>query len=134
MYRNNNTRQGCITLEVYRIPDKIKVDSNDLTSPIIVNIKSLHKLIVHVNSLECNLNSHLSNASSKLFMIVNKQSEDLNIKCNTNSRIKVNCGIICSRSELDKVLRVSPNLIFLSKSNNFTDDVYVISNVVWNVN
>lgn len=134
MYWNNNSKQGCITLKVYRTPNKIKVKSEDLATPIIVSGISLHKIIVHANLIECNLNSIISKASSSLFMLVNREDEDLNIKCNTNSKLKINCGVICTRSELDKVLKVSPNFIFLSKSNNFTDDVYIISNVVWDIN
>lgn len=134
MYWDNNTKQGCITIKVYRIPNKIRIVSEDLTTPIIVNGKSLHKLMVHANLIECNLSSIISKASSSLFMLINREDKDLNIKCNTNSKLKINCGIICSRGELDKVLEVSPNFIFLSKSNNFTDDVYIISNVVWNIN
>lgn len=134
MYWDNNSKQGCITLKVYRTPNKIKVTSEDLATPIIVSGKSLHKIIVHANLIECNLSSIISKASSSLFMLINREDKDLNIKCNTNSKLKINCGIICSRGELDKVLEVSPNFIFLSKSNNFTDDVYIISNVVWNIN
>lgn len=134
MYWDNNTKQGCITIKVYRTPNKIRVSSEDLATPIIVSGKSLHKIIVQANLIECNLNSIISKASSSLFMLVNREDEDLNIKCNTNSKLKINCGVICTRSELDKVLKVSPDFIFLSKSNNFTDDVYIISNVVWNIN
>lgn len=134
MYWDNNSKQGCITIKVYRTPNKIKVTSKDLATPIIVSGKSLHKIIVHANIIECNLSSIISKASSSLFMLVNREDEDLNIKCNTNSKLKINCGIICSRGELDKVLEVSPDFIFLAKSNNFTDDVYIISNVVWNIN
>lgn len=134
MHWDNNSKQGCITLKVYRTPNKIKVTSEDLATPIIVVAKSLHKIMVHANLIECNLNSIISKASSSLFMLVNREDEDLNIKCNTNSKLKINCGVICTRSELDKVLKVSPDFIFLSKSNNFTDDVYIISNVVWNIN
>ena len=134
MHWDNNSKQGCITLKVCRTPNKIKVTSEDLTTPIIVSGKSLYKIIVHANLIECNLNSIISKVSSSLFMLVNREDEELNIKCNTKSKLKINCGIICSRSELDKVLKVSPDFIFLSKSNNFTDDVYIISNVVWNIN
>ena len=134
MHWDNNSKQGCITLKVYRTPNKIKVTSEDLTTPIIMSGKSLHKLMVHANIIECNLSSIISKASSSLFMLVNREDKDLNIKCNNNSKLKINCGVICSRSELDKVLKVSPDFIFLSKSNNFTDDVYIISNVVWNIN
>jgi hypothetical protein len=134
MHWDNNSKQGCITLKVYRTPNKIKVTSEDLATPIIVSGKSLHKIIVHANLIDCSLSSIISKASSSLFMVVNKENEDLNINCNTNSKLKINCGVICTRSELDKVLKVSPNFIFLSKSNNFTDDVYIISNVVWNIN
>lgn len=134
MHWDNNSKQGCIVLKVYRTPNKIKVTSEDLATPIIVSGKSLHKITVHANPIECNLSSIISKAYSPLFMLVNREDEDLNIKCNTNSKLKINCGVICSRSELDKVLRVSPDFIFLSKSNNFTDDVYIISNVVWDIN
>ena len=134
MYWNNNSKQGCITLKVYRTPNKIKVTSEDLATPIIVSGKSLYKIIVHANLIDCSLSSIISKVSSSLFMVVNKENEDLNIKCNTNSKLKINCGVICTRSELDKVLKVSPDFIFLSKSNNFTDDVYIISNVVWDIN
>ena len=134
MYWDNNSKQGCITVKVYRIPDKIRIISKDSTTPITVSGKSLHKIIVHSNLIECNLSSIISKASSSLFILVNKDGEDLNIKCNTNPKLKINCGVICTRSELDKVLKVSPNFIFLSKSNSFTDDVYIISNVVWNIN
>lgn len=134
MHWDNNSKQGCVTVKVYRTPDKIRIISKDLTTPITVSGKSLYKIIVHANLIECNLNSIISKASSSLFMLVNREDEDLNIKCNTNSKLKINCGVICTRSELDKVLKVSPNFIFLSKSNNFTDDVYIISNVVWDIN
>lgn len=134
MYWDNNSKQGCITLKVYRTPNKIKVKSEDLATPIIMSGKSLHKIIVHANLIECNLSSIISKASSSLFTLVNREDEYLNIKCNTNSKLKINCGVICTRSELDKVLKVSPDFIFLSKSNNFTDDVYIISNVVWDIN
>lgn len=134
MYWDNNSKQGCITIKVYRIPDKIRIISKDLTTPITVSGKSLHKIIVHANLIDCNLSSIISKASSSLFMLVNREDEDLNIKCNNKSKLKINCGVICTRSELDKVLKVSPNFIYLSKSNGFTDDVYIISNVVWNIN
>lgn len=113
MHWDNNSKQGCITVKVYRTPDKIRIISKDLATSIIVKGKS---------------------TSPSLFMTVNKENEDLSIKCNTNSKLKVNCGIVCSISKLDKVLKVSPDFIFLSKSNGFTDDVYIISNVVWNIN
>ena len=134
MHWDNNSKQGCVTVKVYRTPDKIRIISKDLTTPIIVSGKSLYKIIVHANLIDCSLSSIISKASSSLFMVVNKENEDLNINCNTNSKLKINCGVICTRSELDKVLKVSPNFIFLSKSNNFTDDVYIISNVVWDIN
>lgn len=134
MHWDNNSKQGCITLKVYRTPNKIRVSSEDFTTPIVLSGKSLNKIIVNTNLIDCNLSSIISKASSSLFMLVNREDEDLNIKCNTNSKLKINCGVICSRSELDKVLKVSPNFIFLSKSNGFTDDVYIISNVVWNIN
>lgn len=134
MYWNNNSKQGCVTVKVYRTPNKIRISSEDLTTSIVVSGKSLHEITVNINLIDCNLSSIISKTSSSLFMLVNREDEDLNIKCNTNSKLKVNCGIICSRSELDKVLEVSPDFIFLAKSNNFTDDVYIISNVVWNIN
>ena len=134
MHWDNNSKQGCVTVKVYRTPDKIRIISKDLTTPIIVSGKSLYKIIVHANLIDCSLSSIISKASSSLFMVVNKENEDLNINCNTNSKLKINCGVICTRSELDKVLKVSHNFIFLSKSNNFTDDVYIISNVVWDIN
>lgn len=37
-------------------------------------------------------------------------------------------------SEDPKYLEVDPNFIYLMPSNNFTDDVNVLSNVVWNAN
>lgn len=134
MYWDNNSKQGCVTVKVYRTPNKIRVSSEDLTTPIIASGKSLHKIIAHTNLIECNLSSIISKASLPLFMLVNRGDEDLNIKCNTKSKLKINCGVICTRSELEKVLKVSPNFIFLSKSNSFTDDVYIISDVVWNIN
>ena len=134
MYWDNNSKQGCVTVKVYRTPNKIRVSSEDLTTPIVLSGKSLHEITVNTNLIDCNLSSIISKTSSSLFMLVNREDEDLNIKCSTNSKLKVNCGVICSRSELDKVLEVSPDFIFLAKSNNFTDDVYIISNVVWNIN
>ena len=46
--------------------------------------------------------------------------------------IKVSCGLVCSVTKAN-YLRVSPKYIFLMPGNNFSDDVLVTSNVVWNV-
>jgi hypothetical protein len=134
MYRDNNTRQGCVLVKVHRIPDKIKVDSEDLTKPLEMFLKSLYEIRVHTSIIENTITSHSSRMSAQLMTTTYREDKDLEVKCSGSSRLKVNCGIICSKSELDKVLRVSPDLIFLSKSNNFTEDVYIISNVVWNIN
>lgn len=47
--------------------------------------------------------------------------------------IKVSCGLVCSVTKAN-YLRVSPEYIFLMPGNNFSDDVLVTSNIVWNVN
>ena len=47
--------------------------------------------------------------------------------------IKVSCGLVCSVAKAN-YLRVSPKYIFLMPGNNFSDDVLVTSNIVWNVN
>lgn len=44
------------------------------------------------------------------------------------------CGLVCDTIQKDKIVKVNPEYIFLTPSNNFTEDVFVISNVVWNVN
>ena len=48
--------------------------------------------------------------------------------------LNVVCGLVCDTIQKDRIVKVSPEYIFLNKSNNFSDDVYVISNVVWEVN
>lgn len=48
------------------------------------------------------------------------------------SRIKVNCGLVCSVNHA-LILKVEPEYIWLMESNNFTDDVVVWSNVEWHV-
>lgn len=47
--------------------------------------------------------------------------------------VKVSCGLVCSVTKAN-YLRVSPKYIFLMPGNNFSDDVLVTSNIVWNVN
>ena len=44
---------------------------------------------------------------------------------------------VCLGSEIiweHKYLNVEPQYLWLTESNNFTDDVDILSNVVWNVN
>lgn len=66
----------------------------------------------------------------------------ININCKKSFKLKVEdtspklnicCGLVCDINIVKYYLRVNPNMIFLSKSNNYTDDVYIISNVVWNI-
>ena len=49
---------------------------------------------------------------------------------NPNRSIKVSVGIVCDVGK-DAYLRVEPDYIWLMPSNNFEDNVDVLSNVVW---
>lgn len=60
--------------------------------------------------------------------------KDINIHSQRiGNGIKVSCGLVCSVAKAN-YLRVSPKYIFLMPGNNFSDDVLVTSNIVWNVN
>lgn len=48
------------------------------------------------------------------------------------SGLKVSCGLVCSVNTA-KELKVEPRYIFLMESNNYTEEVCVISNVEWKV-
>lgn len=63
-----------------------------------------------------------------------KIGESINIHSKRiGNGIKVSCGLVCSVAKAN-YLRVSPKYIFLMPGNNFSDDVLVTSNIVWNVN
>lgn len=110
MYRGNNTGQGCLLVKAY----------------------SLSKLRIKAFSIEKGIKYKVS-GNSLLFLNTSRLGEDFKVRCNQSSSLKINCGLVCTLNQL-KVLKVNPNLIFLSKSNNFADDVYIVSNVVWNIN
>lgn len=46
--------------------------------------------------------------------------------------LKVSCGLVCSVNAA-RVLKVEPEYIFLMETNNYTEEVCVISNVEWKV-
>lgn len=57
----------------------------------------------------------------------------LNVKVKRAGEVlKVNCGLVCSINKA-RHLSVTPKQIFLMPGNQFTDDVLVKANVVWNV-
>lgn len=47
-----------------------------------------------------------------------------------NPKIEVKAGVVCDVGK-DAYLSVSPDYIWLMSSNNFEDNVDVLSNVVW---
>lgn len=54
----------------------------------------------------------------------------INISVNPSHSIKVSVGVVCDVGK-DAYLRVYPDYIWLMPSNNFEDNVDVLSNVVW---
>lgn len=44
--------------------------------------------------------------------------------------MKVSVGIVCDANR-DVYVRVNPDYIFLTPSNNFEDDIDIISNIIW---
>lgn len=46
--------------------------------------------------------------------------------------LKVCCGMVCSVNKA-KILKVEPKHIFLMAANNYTEQVFVISNIKWKV-
>lgn len=46
--------------------------------------------------------------------------------------LKVTCGLFCPINK-ERILKVEPTHIFLMKTNNYTEQVCVISNVKWHV-
>lgn len=53
----------------------------------------------------------------------------LDVSAQFNRPIQVTCGVICDVQK--KYLSVNPDYIWLMPSNNFEDNVDVLSNVVW---
>lgn len=45
---------------------------------------------------------------------------------------KVSCGLICS-VRTERTLDVSPKHIFLMEANGYTDEVYIVTNAIWNL-
>lgn len=48
--------------------------------------------------------------------------------------ISVSCGLVCTPNEAKKILEVQPEIIFLTRDNNWMADVEIISNVEWLIN
>jgi hypothetical protein len=45
--------------------------------------------------------------------------------------LKVRCGVVCSLAEVLPYIEVEPDVIWLTPSNNFSEEVVVYSNVTW---
>lgn len=45
--------------------------------------------------------------------------------------LKVRCGVVCSPAEVLPYIEVEPDFIWLTPSNNFSEEVVVYSNVTW---
>ncbi|WP_298048198.1 hypothetical protein [uncultured Bacteroides sp.] len=54
----------------------------------------------------------------------------INVSVNPSRSIKVSVGVVCDVGK-DAYLTVNPDYIWLMPSNNFEDNVDVLSNVVW---
>lgn len=136
MYRGNSKGKRCVLVKAYKVPkNTIKVYSTPIFDLLKVDTSNLDKIKVVASFIDrCKLQSLAFSTESFSLKRAKKITEELNLRCESKTPLKISCGIVCTRSQLDKILEVSPNYIFLSKSNNFTDDVYIISNVVWDIN
>lgn len=76
----------------------------------------------------------VSRIGEDLAMMVSRIGEDIAMKTSRiGEDMVITCSIVCNVSTTDFV-RVKPQYIWLMPSNDFTDEVDVISNVVWHVN
>lgn len=81
------------------------------------------------------LSANISLISEELSTLVTQPIESLESTIyRMGNGLDIVCGLVCDTIQKDKIVKVNPEYIFLTPSNNFTEDVFVISNVVWNVN
>lgn len=65
--------------------------------------------------------------------IVSRVGDGLDFQVSrVNSGLEFRVGVVCSVSDVS-YLNVQPEYVWLMPENNFTDEVVVYSNVVWNV-
>lgn len=81
------------------------------------------------------LSANLSLISEEIDTLITQQVEELETTIyRMGDGLDIVCGLVCDTIQKDKIIKVNPEYIFLTPSNNFTEDVFVISNVVWFVN
>ena len=79
------------------------------------------------------LSVHIARVGEGLSVSSDRVGKGLDLSCHRIGKgLEVSCGLVCSINT-DSVLRVQPKYIFLMESNNYTEDVNVISNVQWHV-
>lgn len=51
----------------------------------------------------------------------------------TGGNLRITAGLVCDTAAAEYYLQVSPQTVWLTPSNNFSDDFIVVSNVSWRV-
>lgn len=73
----------------------------------------------------------LASANERIRPVVYRLGHSPVIDVSNIGQIKARCGVVCSLVEVKPYINVSPDVIWLIPSNNFSQDVVVYSNVTW---
>lgn len=112
MYGNCDKKQNCLNVNVSKLNEGIKVRVQDIS-------KQLYYYNLSHTDKCCNRKTPNNNT--------------LHFQLLDTLESKITCSLVCTASELKKILEVSPDIIYLNEYNNYTENTYIVSNVTWEI-
>lgn len=97
-----------------------------------VNISASKKdsnIHILVNNISEDINIQTQDLNSGFLLKVNSLGNNITIDV-THEDIKIKCTEIC-HIEDKEIVKIVPEYLFLANGNNFVDDVYVITAIMW---
>jgi hypothetical protein len=98
---------------------------------IVASKKDTNIHILVNNKLE-DINIHTQDLNSGFLLKTNNLGDNIIIDV-TQENIKIRCTEICHIEDKEKI-KIIPEYLFLANGNNFVDDVYIITSVMWEAN
>lgn len=112
MHRNNNHQSGCLSVTTAIVGERIDV------------------LASRIGEVKASVND----LTDELALVITELCVHPFVSLERIGGISVSCGLVCTPNEVKKILEVQPEIIFLTRDNNWMADVEIISNVEWLIN
>lgn len=93
-----------------------------------VTLEPMIKALVSIKNMGLKVFTFNKN---EMHPIVSKLGHSLIIGISNIGGLKVRCGVVCSLAEVLPYIEVEQDFIWLTPSNDFSQDVVIYSNVTW---